>query len=41
VLVSVEGLTVGVCAGVSRDNRWLLYTETASEGDIWTGTLKP
>jgi eukaryotic-like serine/threonine-protein kinase len=40
VLVPVEGLTVGVGAGVSRDNHWLLYTETASEGDIWTGTLK-
>ena len=41
VLVPVGGLTVGVGAGVSRDNRWLLYTETATEGDIWTGTLKP
>ena len=41
LVVPVEGLAVGVGTGVSRDNRWLLYTETASEGDIWTGTLKP
>jgi len=41
VLLPVGGLTVGVGAGVSRDNRWLLYTETATEGDIWTGALKP
>jgi Tol biopolymer transport system component len=41
VLLPIEGLSVGAGAGVSRDNRWVLYTETASEGDIWMGTLKP
>ncbi len=41
VVVPVAGLNVGIGVGVSRDNRWLLYTETASEGDIWMGTLKP
>ena len=41
VVVAVEGLTRRQGAGVSRDNRWISYTETATEGDIWTGTLKP
>jgi Tol biopolymer transport system component len=40
-LVPLEGLSVGAGVGVTRDNRWVLYTENASEGDIWMGTLKP
>jgi len=24
---------------ISRDNKWISYTETATEGDIWIATL--
>jgi hypothetical protein len=27
--------------GVSRDNRWITCTETATEGDIWVATIRP
>jgi len=40
-LISVGGMMFGKSVGVSRDNRWISYTETATEGDIWMGTLKP
>jgi hypothetical protein len=40
-LVSVGGVMLGKSVGVSHDNRWISYTETATEGDIWMGTLKP
>jgi dipeptidyl aminopeptidase/acylaminoacyl peptidase len=40
-LVSVGGMMLGKSVGVSHDNRWISYTETATEGDIWMGTLKP
>ena len=31
---------VGRTGGVSRDNRWITYTETASEGDFWIATIR-
>jgi hypothetical protein len=31
---------VGRTVGVSRDNRWITYTETATEGDIWIAAIK-
>lgn len=31
---------VGRSVGVSRDNRWITYTETATEGDLWIATIK-
>jgi Tol biopolymer transport system component len=34
-LVAVAGYTIGESVGVSKDNRWITYTETATEGDIW------
>jgi Tol biopolymer transport system component len=40
-LVAVAGDMVGRSVGVSRDNRWITYTETATEGDIWIATLRP
>jgi Tol biopolymer transport system component len=39
-LVSVGGYATGLSLGVSRDNRWITYTETATEGDIWVAELK-
>ncbi len=39
-LVSVAGVMVGRSVGISRDNTWITYTETATEGDIWIATLK-
>jgi hypothetical protein len=27
--------------GVSRDSRWITYTETATESDIWLATIRP
>jgi Tol biopolymer transport system component len=39
-LVSIGGAMVGRSVGVSRDNKWITYTETATEGDVWIATLK-
>ena len=39
-LVSVGGAMVGASVGVSHDNKWITYTETATEGDVWVATLK-
>ena len=39
-LLSVGGNMVGKSVGVSRDNRWITYTETATEGDVWIATIK-
>ena len=38
-LLSVRGYAVGRSVGLSRDNRWITYTETGTEGDIWIATL--
>ena len=39
-LLAVRGYAVGRSVGVSRDNRWVTYTETGTEGDIWIATLR-
>jgi Tol biopolymer transport system component len=39
-LLTVRGYAVGRSMGVSKDNRWITYTETGTEGDIWIATLK-
>ena len=39
-LLSVGGFIVGRSGGVSRDNKWITYTETGTEGDVWIATLK-
>jgi hypothetical protein len=39
-LIPIGGMFQGMSAGASHDNRWISYTETATEGDIWMGTLK-
>jgi Tol biopolymer transport system component len=40
LLLVVGGDMIGRTVGVSRDNRWITYTETATEGDIWIATIK-
>jgi hypothetical protein len=40
VLVSVRGYAIGRSVGVSRDDKWITYTETGTEGDVWLATLK-
>jgi Tol biopolymer transport system component len=39
-LFAVGGDILGRSVGVSRDNRWITYTETATEGDIWIATIR-
>jgi Tol biopolymer transport system component len=39
MLVTVAGDMIGHSVGLSRDNRWITYTETATEGDIWIGSV--
>jgi Tol biopolymer transport system component len=34
-LVDVGGYAIGKSVGISRDNRWITWTETGAEGDIW------
>jgi Tol biopolymer transport system component len=41
LLFPVGGEVVGHSFGLSHDNRWITYTETATEGDIWVATLAP
>ena len=38
-LFVVGGDMVGRSVGVSRDNKWITYTETATEGDVWIATI--
>jgi Tol biopolymer transport system component len=40
LLVPVGGYSIGISAGISRDNRWITYTETGTEGDIWLAEMK-
>ena len=39
-LFDVGGAMVGHTVGISRDNKWITYTETATEGDVWVATIK-
>ncbi len=39
-LVSVGGYSIGISVGISRDDRFITWTETATEGDIWLAELK-
>ena len=40
LVLPVAGSMLGRSVGVSRDNRWITYTETATEGDVWVATLR-
>jgi Tol biopolymer transport system component/tRNA A-37 threonylcarbamoyl transferase component Bud32 len=39
-LFAVGGDIIGHTIGISRDNRWITYTETATEGDVWIATFR-
>ncbi len=39
-VLDVGGYFVGRSVGVSPDGRWLTYTETGTEGDIWLATIR-
>jgi dipeptidyl aminopeptidase/acylaminoacyl peptidase len=39
LLIPVGGEVIGRSIGVSRDNHWITYTESATEGDVWIATL--
>jgi Tol biopolymer transport system component len=40
LVVTVGGYSVGRSVGVTTDGRWITYTETATEGEIWLATMK-
>jgi hypothetical protein len=39
-LVSVGGYWIGESVDVSADDRWITWTETATEGDLWLAEMK-
>jgi len=39
-LLAVRGQWVGGSTWISRDDRWISYSETGSEGDVWLAELK-
>ena len=40
LLIPVGGNIIGRSVGVSHDNKWITYSETATEGDIWIASLR-
>jgi hypothetical protein len=40
LLVPVTGYMIGKSVGISRDDRFITYTETAAEGDIWLAAFE-
>ena len=40
LLIPVGGSIIGRSVGVSYDNKWITYSETATEGDIWVASLR-
>jgi dipeptidyl aminopeptidase/acylaminoacyl peptidase len=39
-LLDLRGQATGKSIGLSRDNRWITFTETAGEGDIWLASFE-
>jgi WD40 repeat protein len=39
LLLAVGGLNVEKGLGLTKDEKWITYSETAAEGDIWLATL--
>jgi Tol biopolymer transport system component len=39
-ILEVGGYMIGLSVSLSRDNRFITYTETANEGDIWLVNLR-
>jgi len=38
-LLDVGGYMIGRSVGLTRDDQWITYTETATEGDVWMMSL--
>jgi hypothetical protein len=36
----IGGYFIGRSMGLSRDRRWITYTETGTQGDIWLATIR-
>ena len=39
LLLPVAGTFISRSMSVSHDNRWIIFTEAATEGDVWVATL--
>ena len=39
-LVAVGGYATGISVGLSSDDRWLTWSETGTEGDVWIAELE-
>jgi Tol biopolymer transport system component len=39
LLIPVRGYAIGRSVGVTRDGKWITYTETGTEGDIWMASF--
>ena len=39
-LIEVGGTYIGKSVGASRDDRWITYIETGTEGDVWLAELR-
>jgi hypothetical protein len=39
-LMRIGGYFIGRSMGLSRDRRWITYTETGTQGDIWLATIR-
>ena len=40
LVLDVGGYIIGRSLGVSRDGRWITYTETGTESDVWLATMR-
>jgi hypothetical protein len=39
LLIPVRGYAIGRSVGVTHDGKWITYTETGTEGDIWMASF--
>jgi hypothetical protein len=39
-LLRVGGYAIGKSLGLTRDEHWITFPETAAEGDIWLAELQ-
>ncbi len=40
VLLPVAGYMIGKSVGITADDRWITFTETAAEGDVWLASFE-
>ncbi len=39
-LLAVGGYMIGKSVGITKDDRWITFTETAAEGDVWLASFE-